>query len=485
MRMIKFNFILTLVIFFAVTVQAVVWVSGSKVIDQTGVYGIKGESDPCNLPGARSDSISWTDSQDKLWLFGGSGYDESWYGYLNDLWRYDPNNGMWTWMSGSKVRDQKGVYGIKGESDPCNLPGARYGSISWTDSQENLWLFGGAGKDETSGGWLNDLWRYDPNNGMWTWMSGSKVAGQNGVYGTKGEPNLTNVPGARNESISWTDSEENLWFFGGFGKDEGSFDNGYLNDLWIFDPNNGMWTWVSGSKLSDQTGVYGIKGESDPCNLPGAREGSISWTDSEENLWLFGGYGFAESSFGYLNDLWRYDTNNGMWTWVSGSKLSDQTGVYGIKGETDPCTVPSGRAWSISWTDSEDNLWFFGGFGLDESSFGYLNDLWRYDRNNGMWTWMSGSKVRDQTGVYGIKGEPYSTNLPGGRYSSISWTDSNYNLWFFGGSGFDESSSGSLNDLWRFECEGPPGDVSGDCLVNFLDFAIMAQHWLEKGTIVP
>ena len=46
-------------------------------------------------------------------------------------------------------------------------------------------------------------------------MSGANTTGQVGVYGTKGVPDAANVPGAREESISWTDSHGNLWLFGG------------------------------------------------------------------------------------------------------------------------------------------------------------------------------------------------------------------------------------------------------------------------------
>ena len=68
-------------------------------------------------------------------------------------------------------------------------------------------------------GHLNDLWRYDPETNQWTWVSGSNTRNQVGVYGTKGVPDAANVPGARSDSISWTDSTGNLWLFGGDGYD--------------------------------------------------------------------------------------------------------------------------------------------------------------------------------------------------------------------------------------------------------------------------
>jgi N-acetylneuraminic acid mutarotase len=168
--------------------------------------------------------------------------------------------------------------------------------MSWTDSIGNLWLFGGVGLDSTFGGALNDLWKFDSTN--WTWVSGSNLANKYGVYGTKELAAAGNVPGGREEAVSWTDSSGNLWLFGGGGV------NGLLNDLWKFDSSN--WAWMSGSNTSYQRGVYGIKRE-EAGNMPGSRSGSVSWADSHGNLWLFGGSGLdSAGNSGLLNDLWRY-----------------------------------------------------------------------------------------------------------------------------------------------------------------------------------
>ena len=67
-------------------------------------------------------------------------------------------------------------------------------------------------------------------------------------------------------------------------------------------------TWVSGSDTTGQAGVYGTKGVADANNAPGGRTGSVSWTDSEGDFWLFGGEGLdANGSGGRLNNLWKYE----------------------------------------------------------------------------------------------------------------------------------------------------------------------------------
>ena len=53
----------------------------------------------------------------------------------------------WTWISGSDSVDQKGIYGLKGIANNTNIPGSRYGTSNWIDSNNNLWLFGGQGYD--------------------------------------------------------------------------------------------------------------------------------------------------------------------------------------------------------------------------------------------------------------------------------------------------------------------------------------------------
>jgi len=62
-------------------------------------------------------------------------------------------NNTWTWVSGSNTIPANGVisgvYGTQGIPAPANVPGARYGAVSWADKNGNLWLFGGDGFDST------------------------------------------------------------------------------------------------------------------------------------------------------------------------------------------------------------------------------------------------------------------------------------------------------------------------------------------------
>lgn len=133
----------------------------------------------------------WADTTGNLWLFGaGPGVTPA----MNTLWKYDRGTGYWTWVTGSNTPNQAGVYGTKGVATASNVPGARYGSVSWTDASGNFWLFGGTSGDTSA---FNDLWKFDPAAGLWTWVSGSSSEGQAGVYGTQGVAAASNVPGSR------------------------------------------------------------------------------------------------------------------------------------------------------------------------------------------------------------------------------------------------------------------------------------------------
>jgi hypothetical protein len=238
-------------------------VGGSNLLDQRGVYGTKGVPAADNVPGGHEYGVAWTDASDNFWLFGGNGYDANGLlGDMNDLWKYTPSTGEWTWMSGSNSGEELDVYGTKGVPAAGNAPGAREYAVGWTDSTGNLWLFGGEGYDAGGGfGWLNDFWRYSLSTGEWAWMSGSDAWGQPGVYGMRGLPADGNVPGARGSLVTWTDSTDNLWLFGGMGFDASHIYAGNLNDLWKYNPappptTPSLTTPAPGSTLSGSTATF-------------------------------------------------------------------------------------------------------------------------------------------------------------------------------------------------------------------------------------
>jgi N-acetylneuraminic acid mutarotase len=405
-------------------------------VNAIGVYGTQGVAAASNVPGGRWSAVSWIDSSGNFWLFGGNGSN----GLLNDLWEFNPTAENWTWVSGNNSVNT---------ATTINVPGGRYGSVSWVDASGNLWLFGGGGTT----GVRNDLWEFSPTVKTWTLVSGSGGAGTKGVYGALGVASTSNVPGSRWNAVSWTDSSGSLWLFGGSGYDSMGV-SGDLNDLWEFNPTNKEWTWIGGADTANANGSYGTLSVASSSNVPGSRGNAASWIDRSGNFWLFGGLGVDSSGTnGNLNDLWEFNPTAETWTWMSGSSVANSQGVYGTQGTASVTNVPGSRSAAVSGIDSNGNLWLFGGFntGSGGPSEILFNDLWAFSLSTKQWTWVSGSSTGNAQGVYGTQGVTATSNVPGTRYGTLCWIDSNSNLWFFGGYGYDSTgASGNLNDLWRY-----------------------------------
>ncbi len=480
-----------------------------------------------NTPGARYGAAGWTDKGGNLWLFGGDGWElqggtpqDTLNAPMNDLWvcvmiggdycqwqlqgAYDPTvvtppppaqptTVGKVIIANAQREGQGGAYVSPGSA---GTPAARLGASTWTDTTGNLWLFGGS----NGSNYRNDLWEFNASAlsadftataGQWTWVSGSSAVDQNGVY----PPTANPYPGARTNAVSWTDASGNFWLFGGFGKD-GAGTLGFLNDLWEY--TGGTWTFISGSSLANQIGIYGTPGVASGTNAPGGRQEAVGWADAAGNLWLFAGEGEdginPPTANGILDDLWVYNITAKQWTFVLGNTKANQTGVYEAQtvvgpvnttGAASTCglsvglTVGSnvicspvsttgalpGSRWGASgWIDAGGSLWLYGGWGLDSTGTngnGALNDLWVYTPNStagqpGTWAWIKGSNTGAANGVYGDEVRPYKTYeiwTPGGRSNSTHWVDGNGQLWLFGGAGYDSTSTtgnGYLNDMWRY-----------------------------------
>lgn len=429
------------------------WMSGDANFFQGAIYGTKGIPAAGNKPGSLYFAVNWTDSSNNLWLFGGiSGGSGGGGGNTNNLWRYTPSTNLWTWMSGNGTSSPVSMYGTRGVAAPGNIPPARGGGVSWTDTNGNLWLFGGGNVNVPSGAlYLNDLWKYTPSSGLWTWMSGDSIRGQSGMYGTRGVAAPGNKPGARFYSIQWNDGAGDFWLYGGQGfAANNAF--GYLNDLWKYSVSTGQWTWMGGDTLPNRPVAYGTKGVAASGNDPGARERGIGWKDAAGNLWLFGELGYyAPGATGLMNDLWKYTPSTGLWTWVGGDNAINQPNVYGTKGVAAPGNKPGARYQTYSWTDATGKFWLFGGSYTTTSVVGLMSDLWRYDPLTNLWTWVNGDNIPRQLSVYGTRGVSSPNNNPGARWWGVTWTDTTGYLWMYGGYGYAPNSGPAvLGDMWRY-----------------------------------
>ncbi|MCX6274620.1 MAG: T9SS type A sorting domain-containing protein [Bacteroidetes bacterium] len=340
--------------------------------------------------------------------------------------------GLWTWISGSNIPNVGGIYGIQGVPSVNNHPPAVYEACEWKDKQGNFWVYSGYSNFD------DDLWKFNPLTLEWTWVKGSGLSGQNPVYGSQGVSDPANSPGQRYFGAgTWVDTTGNLWLFGGLP---------YRNDLWRYDIGTNEWTWMKGDTTVNSFGSHGTQGIPDPSNTPGSRyESASQWTDSLNNLWLFGGDGYGDfGTTGFLNDLMKYDISTNEWTWMKGSNLTNAATNYGIKEISSPLNDPGGRWTYTKYKDSNGFFWLGSG-----SQGGILNDMWRYNIGNNEWTWMAGTSTMGDPGVFISYCNTDSISNPGSRAEQrSSVTDRCGRFWTFGGR---SSTSNPFSDLWVFD----------------------------------
>jgi len=363
--------------------------------------------------------------------------------------------GAWTWVGGADSAGAAGRYGTLGVQAASSVPGARQGASAWRNAVGFLYVLGGTGQDSAgTSGELNDLWSYCECDGsrQWLWLAGSNSVNAPGAYGTLGMAAAANTPGARHGASTWVDVYGNFWLFGGSGFDSAGTQD-LLGDLWKYTPNDHTWQWLGGSNVARAPGVYGAQPGSAPGNVPGARLGAQAWASTDGlTLWLFGGDGLdATGTRGELDDLWAYNTSNGIWAWVAGSSTVGATaGSYGTRGVAAAGNKPGARHGASTWSDASGLLWLFGGVGYDSAGVrGTLGDLWSYSPVSGEWTWVAGAQLAGAAGVYGVAGTAAATNAPGARQGANAFVRADGKTWLFGGAGFDSAGSqGNLNDLW-------------------------------------
>ena len=167
-----------------------------------------------------------------------------------------------------------------------------------------------------------------------------------------------------------------------------------MSDIWKF--NGVHWSWIGGS---DEVNVVSNS------SFPGSIASAALWKRSNGEIYLYGG---TRGNF-TLGELWKVRMVN-----------KDQLEFVSEGGNC--YTGPLCRSNPVTWLDSNENLWLFGGQ-LDGAS--YL-DLWKYDVNSKEWTVRYGNVDR------GTQGVPSSNAWPRGRWSANSWSRGDL-LYFFGG----------------------------------------------------
>lgn len=408
-----------------------VWVHGDSTNLNNGHFGTQGVTSPLNYPPPTYEPCEWRDLNGNFWLYGGLKPGCGGFCVYNDLWKYNPVIGRWTWMKGTGVPNGAPVFGVKGVAAPTNQPPPlSWGVKTWVDLNGNLWMFGGHDQYSTpTYNYYNDLWKYDISTNMWTWVKGPGIPNQPPVYGTKGVPDILNNPDKSAESaMSWTSNSGDL-----FQMEQNT------NVLWKYNIATNMWTWVKGSPFPSalQTGSLQVE---DSSNNPLSGELFSKWKDLNGNFWFFDNDGL----------MWRYNVTTNNWTWMSGdtSLIGQCYRHYGDRCVESPMNTPGARHENrAAWTDKNGNFWMYGGFAL---GCGALSDLWMYNVSSNQWKWVDGDSaiITSPNSYYGTFGVPDPLNNPGHKQGAVGWYNQNATLYLFGGTGLGYSwYSGAL---WQY-----------------------------------
>jgi hypothetical protein len=268
----------------------------------------------------------------------------------NDMWSIDVVTQQWTWLHGSWSSSPVS-YGTLLTESLSNTPGSRQSSaMTMMKHDHSIWLFGGL----LNNTFTNDFWRFNTTTNQWTCLF---IGGTTTNYGTRGVMDTNNIPPARAGHGMDMDGNGNIWIIGGL-----TSSSELLNDVWKWSTKWNAFEWVAGSSLSGVPSgwSYGIIGVASSSNLPSARLGSTIQLDHNgEIIYQYGGYGYDQTTqtFGYLADMWSFNTTSNWFTWLGGS--SEMLSV-GNRGELSNDTWPGISFDHGMVVDDVDNLLLFG-----------------------------------------------------------------------------------------------------------------------------
>lgn len=248
----------------------------------------------------------------------------------------------------------------------------------------------------------------------------------------------------------FVDSNGFVYLFGG---STAFTTNGNRSDIFRWNPGTGQWAWIGGPNTANAAGVYGTTGVEDAANEPPAFEGGRDLYDPENNYFYIVAPRNNTSSYGGLDDIWRYNISNGYWTHMKGSKDKTALPVFGVTGVEDDANTPGCMTETGGWCISFDRqyLYIFGGY-QRTGGLGVTGALWRLNFSNYRWAYMGGTQSVNQIRVTGTVGEFGPTVRPGCRYDSAMLIDENNWVYIWAGTGVDTTTTidDDLADVWVF-----------------------------------
>ena len=430
-------------------------------------------------PGARDMATgAYSSAFDRFFMFGGQRTASGGTAHCNDLWVYEKQ--QWLWIGGDSLRRQAGVYGQIGVPAAGNFPGARSKAVSWVDQDGNFWLFGGLGFDEDGNvGVLNDLWKFDYQSKLWTWMNGSTK--RNGAAITNSS--LQNTPAARSEAVVWTNSQGHTYLFGGYGYAPFSGTK-YYNDFWKWD--GVQWRHLNGDVLN-----FNIKANYQ-ASYPGGRSKMVA-AGNDEGFFMYGGSGINYyNNNADLAELWYYKEGSNTWTLKHSDFSVHPTSYEKTITLNHSMVKPGVRKHSVAWVDGS-KFYVMGGETTDQFYSSFTdNRIWQWDDAASRWAFVQGSfhYITDSiTHNINRPNEYAFWNMPGAHSNALAWRDNNGAFHIYSGSIINRNGvyiHTLMADHWSFDkgltWDGSNTDFEQQSDLN-IDCQIVSNQTITANTI--
>jgi hypothetical protein len=280
--------------------------------------------------------------------------------------------------------------------------------------------------------WKNAVWNYDPETDLYRWAAGKVDEPSNNFLarGDFGIPSPDVFPGG---AVSWSattiDHNDNIWIYGA--------DYSPQYEFWRLNTTSLEFTYF-GMNNNVRAAVGGDKGVPSTTTYPGHVEAGALFVDSQNNLWLFGGF-YNNTT----NTVWHFNTTSYMWTWVWGE-------VNTFVNPDFSTNYWNGRYSAGGFIDNNDRVWLFGGYGSSPSTEDQdsWNDIWSFDTKTLEWRveWGNESSYVAVNSI--VSDDFHPGNHPSGRYAS-QMID-RYDGTFMIVGGFEDTTNIMFNDIWLF-----------------------------------
>lgn len=431
------------------------WTQGSSSAGDWGEFGRRNETSVDSYThDLQQHRMTYHESDRRVYFFGGDWNN----GNSDNIWFYLPNPATVTWLDGSRDSYATPLAAPQPRLRPhvAVHPGGRTLACMFLD-EDFVWIFGGFIQASVV---TNTVFRFDLNIMRWAWVSGRVSTGSPGNFGVKGvEASSNDIPAVYGFAYGYDKSLKTLFVHGGAHIEGGTSVVKKMSATWSYNITSMNWTWIHGPSEFDSRAIYGNRTVGTPQTVPGARfRSAFTYVAQTQTLYMFGGFGLSIQVEGSLNDLWAYDVKQNIWTFMTGDIAPDSGGRSGTRNVYSPSYLPRARMdSSLVYNPSRNGLLLFGGLFLRASSPILYNDLWRYSVDDNMWAWIAGSLSPNAAGSFGNKGvESDSNNPPPKSGHGYTW-DTVRNLMIIHGGA--KVPSGSMNDVWEFDDDGPETPV--------------------------